>query len=36
MMLQTGESIAMVSKKLGRSNAGITTDIYDHALLGWQ
>lgn len=34
--LQTGQNIIVVSKRLGHSNVSITSDIYAHALPGWQ
>ena len=34
--LQTGQNIVVVSKRLGHSNVSITSDIYAHALPGWQ
>ena len=34
--IQTGQNIVVVSKRLGHSNVSITTDIYAHALPGWQ
>ena len=34
--LQTGQNIVVVSKRLGHSNFSITSDIYAHALPGWQ
>ena len=34
--LQTGQNIVVVSKRLGYSNVSITSDIYAHALPGWQ
>ena len=36
LMLQTGENIVVVSKRLGHANVSITSDIYAHALPGWQ
>ena len=35
VMLQTGQNIVVVSKRLGHSNVSITSDIYAHALPGW-
>ena len=34
LMLQTGESIVMVSKKLGHANVSNVSDIYAHELPG--
>ena len=34
--LQAGQNIVVVSKRLGHSNVSITSDIYAHALPGWQ
>ena len=34
--LQTGQNIVVVSKRLGHANVSITSDIYAHALPGWQ
>jgi integrase len=34
--LQTGQDIVVISKRLGHSNVSITSDIYAHALPGWQ
>lgn len=36
VVLQTGENPVVVSKRLGHSKVSITTDIYAHALQGWQ
>ena len=36
VVLQEGENIVVVSKRLGHANVSITTDIYAHALPGWQ
>ena len=35
-MLQTGENIVVVNKRLGHSTVSMTADIYAHALPGWQ
>ncbi len=35
-MLQAEQNVVVLSKRLGHSNVSITTDIYAHALLGWQ
>ena len=34
--LQTGQNIVVVSKRLGHSSVSVTSDIYAHALPGWQ
>ena len=34
--LQQGQNVVVVSKRLGHSSVSITTDIYAHALPGWQ
>ena len=34
--LQAGQNIVIVSKRLGHSTVSITSDIYAHALPGWQ
>ena len=36
LMLQQGQNIVVVSKRLGHSTVSITADIYSHALPGWQ
>ena len=36
VVLQQGQSVVVVSKRLGHSNVSITTDVYAHALPGWQ
>ena len=36
MTLQAGENIVVVSKRLDHSSVSITSDIYAHALPGWQ
>ena len=36
VMLQTGQNIVVVSKRLGHANVSITSDIYAYALPGWQ
>ena len=36
VVLQQGQNIVVVSKRLGHANVSITTDIYAHALPGWQ
>ena len=36
LMLQNRENIVVVSKRLGHANVSITSDIYAHALPGWQ
>ena len=36
LALQTGQSIVLVSKRLGHSKTSITGDIYGHLLPGWQ
>lgn len=35
-VLQAEQNVVVLSKRLGHSNVSITTDIYAHALLGWQ
>ena len=34
--LQTGQNIVVMSRRLGHSNASITSDINAHSLPGWQ
>ena len=34
--LQSGQNPVVVSRRLGRANVSITSDIYAHALPGWQ
>ncbi len=34
--LQSGQNPVVVSKRLGHANVSITSDIYAHALPGWQ
>lgn len=34
--LQSGQNPVVVSKRLGHANVSITTDVYAHALPGWQ
>ena len=36
LLLQSGQNIVVVSKRLGHSQVSMTTDIYAHALPGWQ
>ena len=36
LMLQHGQNVVVVSKRLGHANVSMTTDIYAHALPGWQ
>ena len=36
LMLQQGQNIVVVSKRLGHSTVSMTADIYSHALPGWQ
>ena len=36
IMLQSGQNIVVVSKRLGHSTVSITSDIYAHSLPGWQ
>ena len=36
LMLQTGQNIAVISKRLGHARISITADIYSHALPGYQ
>ena len=36
LMLQSGQNIVVVSKRLGHANVSMTSDIYAHALPGWQ
>ncbi len=36
VVLQSGQNIVVVSKRLGHSSVSITSDIYAHALPGWQ
>ena len=36
LMLQSGQNIVVVSKRLGHSTVSITSDIYAHSLPGWQ
>ena len=36
VMLQAGQNIVVVSKRLGHANVSITSDIYAHSLPGWQ
>ena len=35
-VLQAGQNVVVLSKRLGHANISITTDIYAHALPGWQ
>ena len=36
MTLQSGQSVVIVSKRLGHASVSITEDIYAHSLPGWQ
>ena len=36
VVLQSGQNIVVVSKRLGHANVSVTSDIYAHALPGWQ
>ena len=36
VMLQQGQSPALVSKRLGHASVSTTMDIYSHILTGWQ
>ena len=36
LVLQSGQSIVLVSKRLGHTSTSITGDIYGHLLPGWQ
>ena len=36
LLLQSGQNIVVVSKRLGHAQVSMTTDIYAHALPGWQ
>ena len=36
VMLQQGESLPLVSKRLGHASVAMTADIYAHVLPGWQ
>jgi integrase len=35
-MLQSGQSLVLVSKRLGHANVTTTADIYAHIAGGWQ
>ena len=36
VLLQSGQNVVVVSKRLGHSSVSITTDTYAHSLPGWQ
>ena len=36
VMLQNGQSLRLISKRLGHASISTTGDVYGHLLLGWQ